>query len=81
MPDNLTDFDGVYVMPGGEVEGWIPFEIRKNAEILITFNGIPPQNTFSLDEPLCYIKIENVFQSFNFHLFFEIFIIQKDIFF
>jgi len=58
LPDSLTKLDGAYVMPGGEMEGWIAFEVRENAETLITFNGIPPQNMFSLEEPLCYIKIE-----------------------
>ncbi|WP_052294370.1 DUF4352 domain-containing protein [Methanocaldococcus fervens] len=56
LPDNLSELDGAYVLPGGEMEGWIPFEVRKNAEILITFNGIPSGDTLSvLEEPLCFI--------------------------
>jgi len=50
LPDNRPKLEMANLLPGGEVKGWIAFEVPKNEEVLIGFElGF---------EPLCFIKIE-----------------------
>lgn len=50
LPDDKPSLKSVNLLPGGEVEGWIAYEVPKNERVLIAFEP--------LFEPLCFIKIE-----------------------
>lgn len=50
LPDDKPKLEGVNLLPGGEVEGWIAFEVPINEKVLLGFQpGL---------EPLCFIKME-----------------------
>ena len=49
LPKDKPEFPGVDLLPGGEIEGWIAYEIPQNKEVLIAYEyGF---------EPLCFISI------------------------
>ena len=50
LPDYYPKLKHVRLMPGGETEGWLAYEVPKNKEVLISFE---PHT-----KPLCFIKIE-----------------------
>jgi len=50
LPDDKPKLESVNLLPGGEVEGWIAFEVPINEKVLLGFEpGL---------EPLCFIKME-----------------------
>jgi len=51
-PDDKPELKSVTMIPGGNVEGWILFEVPIDDEVLISFS----YPFFS--DPLCYIKLE-----------------------
>lgn len=49
LPNNYPKFKGVNLMPGGKIEGWIPYLVPKNKNVMIAFEH--------LFEPVCFIKV------------------------
>jgi len=50
-PDDMPELKSVELIPGGNVEGWILFEVPADSEVLISFS-------YLFSGPLCYIKLE-----------------------
>ncbi|WP_456373863.1 DUF4352 domain-containing protein [Methanocaldococcus sp.] len=50
LPDNYPKLELAKLIPGGETEGWLAYEVPKNKEVFIAYTP--------LDKPLCFIKIE-----------------------
>jgi len=51
MPDETPKLESVDLLPGGKVEGWLPFMVPENQKVLIAYQ----ENIFN--EPLAYIEI------------------------
>ncbi|HDM78650.1 MAG TPA: DUF4352 domain-containing protein [Deltaproteobacteria bacterium] len=51
LPDDKPEFEGVDLLPGGQTEGWICFEVPKNKEVLIAYESL-----FDL-EPRFFINV------------------------
>lgn len=49
LPKDKPEFEGVDLMPGGQTEGWIVFEVPKGKETLIAYEY--------LFEPVCFINV------------------------
>jgi len=49
LPKDRPGLDGVDLMPGGQTEGWICFEVPKNKLVLIAYEY--------LFEPVCFINV------------------------
>lgn len=49
LPKDRPGLDGVDLMPGGQTDGWICFEVPKNKQVLIAYEY--------LFEPVCFINI------------------------
>ena len=49
LPNNYPEFEGVNLMPGGVIEGWIPYKVPKNRDVMIAYEYF--------GEPVCFIKI------------------------
>ncbi|UZE92654.1 MAG: DUF4352 domain-containing protein [Methanosarcinales archaeon] len=49
LPKDRPGLDGVDLMPGGQTEGWICFEVPKNKPVLIAYEY--------LFEPACFINV------------------------
>ncbi len=51
LPKSMPEFKTVELMPGGEVEGWVPFIVPKEKEVLLAYEY--------MFEPVCFIKVAN----------------------
>ncbi len=51
LPDAYTELESVELMPGGEISGWIVFEVPKHKDVLIGF-------TPTIGSDSCYIKLD-----------------------
>ena len=49
MPKSMPEFKTVDLMPGGKVEGWIPFIVPKGKRVLLAYEY--------LFEPVCFIMV------------------------
>ena len=49
LPKDKPEFKGVDLIPGGQTEGWIVFEVPKNKKALIAYEY--------LFEPVCFINV------------------------
>ena len=51
LPDSYSELDYVDMMPGGEISGWIAYEVPTYKDILIEYSP-------SISSSSCYIKLE-----------------------
>ena len=49
LPNNYPEFKNVNLIPGGVIEGWIPYKVPKNRDVMIAYEYF--------GEPVCFIKI------------------------
>jgi len=49
LPDDKPEFEGVNLLPGGQTEGWICFEVPQYKQVLIAYEY--------LFEPTCFIDV------------------------